>query len=612
MTRLPQSSQFDYIVVGGGIGGMVVASRLSEEATTTVLLIEAGPDRTGDPRIETPGLLTTLFGNPVVDWDFLSEPQTHVKDRQIPQARGRVLGGSSALNFSAVVYPSRQDWAAWSALGNEGWSAEHMEPYLQKFQTYKEPDTSTTETLGLDHYVDPSKYGSQGPLPVGYPAIYGPFNKAWNQAFAKLGWQDKKDPISGDKSGSFTCQLSVDPATGVRGYATSYRPAERPNLTVWTEARAEKIHLARNSKDELLATGVQISDYLGVQRTATARHEIVLSAGSIHSPQLLELSGIGGAQRLRLFGIPVMLDLPGVGENLQDHCISSISYKVTEGHSSTDAMRDPHVAQNFLNLYEKTRSGPLAGLPISGAFLPPVNDQGKVPMDDIRSLVEAYLPNNQNQHQTGRQKQTQIHRQTLLDNQEPTILYLLLPFRMNTKPGAMTMADIFEHETEDNYISIVAMLSHPFSRGSVHIKSGDVRDKPTFNPNYLEHPMDLELLARHTQYIDRVVHTEPFRMVVRPECRLPQSSEADLTDLESVKQVVQDRLLSCFHPVGTCAMMPLGMGGVVDDQLRVHGTRNLRVVDASIFPLEPQGNIQATVYAVAERAADHIKQSQRE
>ncbi|GES63922.1 aryl-alcohol dehydrogenase [Aspergillus terreus] len=570
MTRLPQSSQFDFIVVGGGIGGMVVASRLSEDTTTTVLLIEAGPDRTGDPRIETPGLVTTLFGDPDVDWDFLSEPQVHIKDRQIPQPRGRVLGGSSALNFSAVVYPSRQDWAAWSALGNESWSAEHMAPYMRKFQTYKEPATSTAELLGLDHDADLSKYGSQGPIPVGHPAIYGPFNKAWNRAFAELGWQDKKDPIPGDKPGSFTCQLSVDPTTGVRGYATSYRPAERPNLVVWTEARAEKIHLAKNNRNELLATGVQISDHLGVQRTATARREIVLSAGSIHSPQLLELSGIGDAQRLRQFDIPVMLDLPGVGENLQDHCISSISYKVAEGQSSTDAMRDPHLAKDFLNLYEKT---------------------------------------GQNQHQTGRQKQTQIQRQMLLDNQESTILYILLPFHMATKPGLMTMADIFEHETEDNYISIVAMLSHPFSRGSVHIKSGDVRDKPTFDPNYLEHPMDLELLARHTQYIERIVHTEPFQMVVQPQCRLPESSEADLTDLESAKQVVRDRLLSCFHPVGTCAMMPLDMGGVVDDQLRVHGTHNLRVVDASIFRLEPQGNIQATLYAVAERAADLIKQN---
>lgn len=588
---------------------MVVASRLSEDPTTTVLLIEAGPDRTGDPRIETPGLVTTLFGDSVVDWDFLSEPQAHVKDRQIPQPRGRVLGGSSALNFSVVVYPSRQDWAAWSALGNEGWSAEHMAPYMRKFQTYKEPATSTADLLGLDHDADPSKYGSQGPVPIGHPAVYGPFNKAWNQAFEELGWQDKNDPISGNKSGSFTCQLSVDPTTGVRGYATSYRPAERPNLIVWTEARAEKIHLTKNNRNELLATGVQISDHLGVQRTATARREIVLSAGSIHSPQLLELSGIGDAQRLRQFDIPVMLDLPGVGENLQDHCISSISYKVAKGQISTDAMRDPHLAQDFLNLYEKTRSGPLAGLPISVAFLPPVNDQGKVPMDEMRSLVEAYLPDSQNQHQTGRQKQTQINRQMLLDNQESTIQYILLPFQMATKPGLMTMADIFEHETEDNYISIVAILSHPFSRGSVHIKSGDVRDKPTFDPNYLEHPMDLELLARHTQYIERIVHTEPFQMVVQPQCRLPESSAADLTDLESAKQVVQDRLLSCFHPVGTCAMMPLDMGGVVDDQLRVHGTRNLRVVDASIFPLEPQGNIQATLYAVAERAADLIKQN---
>ena len=176
MSRSSSSQTFDYIVVGGGIGGLIVASRLSEDATSSVLLIEAGPDCRGDARIDTPGLLTTLYGDPKVDWDFMSEPQAHVNGRQIPQPRGRVLGGSSALNFSLILYPSQQDFDAWAAMGNEGWGAQEMGAYMRRFHTYVSPDDSSAELLGLDGYMDKNQQGSLGPLPVGFPAVYGPFN----------------------------------------------------------------------------------------------------------------------------------------------------------------------------------------------------------------------------------------------------------------------------------------------------------------------------------------------------------------------------------------------------------------------------------------------------
>ncbi|RJE22103.1 Dehydrogenase [Aspergillus sclerotialis] len=170
------------------------------------------------------------------------------------------------------------------------------------------------------------------------------------------------------------------------------------------------------------------------------------------------------------------------------------------------------------------------------------------------------------------------------------------------------MADLFEKKADGNYISILVSLCHPFSRGSVHIKSSNVDDKPVFDPNYLSHPLDLEILARHTQYIEQIVQSEPFRSLLQPEDRIPAVSiTPDLKDPDVARRIVRDRLFSCFHPAGSCSMMPVELGGVVDDQLRVHGTSKLRVVDASIFPLEPRGNIQATVYAVAERAADLIR-----
>ena len=610
MTPASLSEEFDYIVVGAGIGGLVVASRLSEEGTKSILLIEAGPDSTEDPRVKTPGLTTTLYGDKEIDWAFISEPQLHVNGRQIPQPRGRMVGGSSALNFSMIMYPSHRDFEAWKKLGNEGWSAESMAPYLRKFHKYTAPDRAVAEQLALDSYLDPNQQGCSGPLPVSFPATYGVFNRAWDETFAKLGWQNGDDPILGTKLGAFTCPLSVDAENSTRGSANVYR-TDRPNISLLTETLVERILFASDNRTNgrPTATGVQINGE-GGRKVVSARKEVILCAGSLQSPQLLEVSGIGNAELLQKYGIPVIVDLPGVGENLQDHCISSISYKVAEDQVSGDIMRDPQVVQSVMELYQKTRTGPLAGMPISVAYLPLVDGCKQASTEDCHHIINTGLtsaPTANSGIGLSAQTQTEILSRMLHDSTEATAEYVFFPIQIHANSGMTSMAELFEKKADGNYISVLALLCHPFSRGSVHIKSSNIGDKPVFDPNYLSHPLDLDVLARHTQYIDQIVRSEPFLSLIQPDVRIPDvSTFPDLSDLDAAKRVVKDRLFSCFHPAGSCAMMPVELGGVVDDQLRVHGTNNLRVVDASIFPLEPSGNIQATVYAVAERAADLI------
>lgn len=436
------------------------------------------------------------------------------------------------------------------------------------------------------------------------------------KAFHNLGYHTPGDPITGNKQGAFQNPLSIDPDTGKRAYSASayYTEdvAKRVNLHVITGALAERIVFGEenNESGQVTATGVEFVDSTGTQHTVSVVKEVIIACGAVKTPQILELSGIGNKEHLAQHGIDMVVESPQVGENLQDHVLVSTSFEIADDQVSGDIMRDPNIVQAVMKLYDETHTGPLSGTPLSFSYTPLVGKDGALPTSEVEALLSSHLVKTSGSTQLpSLEKQYKILQAQLLDSSESSVEFMYIPLQLNGNPtgGETDMTLLFSKAHDGNYITIVPMLMHPFSRGSVHIVSADPAAQPRVDPRYLSHPMDIEMLARAALYAEKVAATEPLSVLLKPRGRRIPAG-ADLQgDVEKAKELVRQRLFTAFHPSGTCAMLPRELGGVVDPKLRVYGTCNVRIVDASVFPIEPLGHLQSTIYAVAERAVDLIK-----
>ncbi|KFY63367.1 hypothetical protein V496_03996 [Pseudogymnoascus sp. VKM F-4515 (FW-2607)] len=557
---------FDFVVIGGGTSGLVVANRLTEDPHVQVLVLEAGTNRLNDPRLMVPGLAIATYEDPDFDWNFRSSPQEQLNGRQLLASQGRTLGGSSAINLGMVVYPSKF------------------------FEGMK---------------YDLRDQGSDGPVQVSFGDQYMPYHGAWLETFKALGYSQIEDPIKGAGTGPFVSLSAVDPITHTRSHAGVAYFGEsvqrRPNLRVVTGALVEKLIFEK--RDNLVvATAVQVKKD-GNTYQIPVKQEVILAAGATHTPHILELSGIGNADLLRSHGIEPVVNNPGVGENLQDHGAVLFGYEVADGLPSGDMARDPVVAAAAMAAYQKDGSGPLSMVPIVSAFMPCLD----FPLDERAQLLQILDTHKSGETSPGQKKQFAAVRQILQDPNEPTAQYILAPFQILPGDGPSPKG-IFGMGHPGFFISIGSLLSYPFSRGSVHLKSDDPKGSPMIDSGILCHPVDIELQARHSIWMEKIAETEPMASLLKTGGARLHTAER-LTDVPKSKELSKELVMSMFHLSGTCAMLPREDGGVVDSQLMVYGTSNVRVVDASLFPLEPRGNTQATVFAVAEKAADIIKQN---
>ncbi|KAK6351431.1 hypothetical protein TWF718_004591 [Orbilia javanica] len=594
-----QATTFDYVIAGGGTAGLVLAARLTENPAITVAVIEAGENRLSDLTILAPGLATALYTAPEYDWDFHTVPQTNLNNKVYAQPRGKVLGGSSAINFLFWTHPSQKDINNWGLLGNANWTWNALKPYFKKSEEYVAPSAQVESDLQTQ-YIVPGSHGSSGPVKTGFPDWYSELTEAWPRTFANRGLAVNGDPKDGLALGGYTNLLNLDLSSHTRSYAATayYAPnAARPNLSIFTGSLVKKVVTA-SVGGKITATGVQfIKD--GTTTTLTATKEVIVSAGSYGSPQILELSGIGKPSILSQYGIPVVVNNPNVGENLQDHVYVPLGFEVNPGIFTLDSFRDGAVFEAALQQYLVNQTGPISVAGASSALLSlrQIAGNGYVPPLAASASSSAL----------GLGAQYALQIQDLFTEaiaQELTIGAGITPiWQNNTKK-------LFGNEIPTgNFLSLLGVLEHPFSRGSTHIKSSDPTVYPAINPNYLSNPLDIEILSKIVLHVQTIARTAPLSNLLKGNGTVYQPGYHEITP-SNVKAWIKTALQSEFHPLGTNAMLPKNKGGVVDERFKVYGVKKLRVVDASVFPLMVRANIQSLVYAVAERAADFIKEDQ--
>ncbi|MEQ8397547.1 GMC family oxidoreductase N-terminal domain-containing protein [Thalassobaculum sp.] len=525
---------YDYIIVGAGSAGAVLANRLSANPRSTVLLLEAGP--TGHPWTHIPVGYAKLVSNPAVNWLYSSEADVNTGGRRIPVPRGRMLGGSSALNGLAFVRGQAQDFDTWAQMGNPGWSYADVLPFFKRMERY--------EADGDDAFR-----GRDGPLRVTNPEPRDPLYRALIAAASEVGIAHNPDYNGARQDGIAMSQATIASRrrmSTARCYLDPVR--RRPNLRIVTGALAEGLILEDKS-----CVGVRYS-VAGQCHDAHASREVVVSAGSINSPQLLELSGIGQPERLRGLGIEVRHALPGVGENLRDHYAPRTRWAVgTPGYTFNDRGRG-------LGLVWQALRYAVSGGGMLGMVAAP-----------IRAFVRS--------------------REGL---DAPDLLLGWVP--MLTEPGPD--GPVLSRQAG---LTCYAHPMRPESKGSIHITSSDPRRAPAISFNFLSAPIDAALTACAIR-VARAIMTAPSMLPLNVTEIAPGSAKiGDDEILAWVRQTAE----TTYHPVGTCKMGQDTMA-VVDARLQVHGLTGLRIADASIMPTLTSGNTNAPAIMIGEKAAEMI------
>lgn len=523
----------DYIVVGAGSAGCLLANRLSADPKNRVLLIEAG-GKDWNPLIRVPMVAGLLYYLPSLNWGYETEPEAGLNGRRIVWPRGKVLGGSTAINGMMYIRGQREDYDSWAQMGLTGWSFDDVLPHFRSFEQ------------NVSHPDDDQYHGRSGELFTERSKTDHPLYDAWLQSALEAGHKTNTDFNGSNQEGVGRYDFNIEDGQRVSAASAFLNPVKsRPNLKIVTGAQ-----VLRLTFDGRQCTGVECK--VGRHRqTFNASGEVILSAGAINSPQILQVSGIGDGTLLSSLGIKPLVARKAVGENLQDHIGIYYQQACKEPVTLFGLMRPDRALWAGLKCLI-TGKGPASTVPLeAGGFL--------------RTRPE-------------------------LDRPDVHVTFV---------PG-LSLETTQKGQLQHGFLTNAYQL-RPESRGTIRIQSPDATVKPLIQPNYFSAPQDIICITKALELIKNIVRQTPFDRY-RGETL---SVEADEADEDKVRNWIRDNANTIFHPVGTCRM-GVDDAAVLDGKLRVRGVDNLRVVDASVMPTITSGNTSAPTMMIAEKAAQMI------